>query len=47
MGGDARAASLSLERKRAIGRLAAEARWGGDLPRASHDGPLQIGDALL
>jgi len=47
MGGDARAASLSLERKRAIGRLAAEARWGGDLPRASHDGPLQIGDATL
>jgi hypothetical protein len=46
-GGNARAASLSLERKKAIGRLAAEARWSGDLPRASHDGPLQIGDATL
>jgi hypothetical protein len=46
-GGNARAASLSTERKKAIGRLAAEARWGGDLPQASHDGPLPIGDAVL
>src|ERR1019366_7904976 len=23
------------------------ARWAADLPQASHDGPLQIGDALL
>ena len=46
-GGEARAASLSVERKKAIGRLAAEARWGTDLPRATHDGPLQIGDATL
>ncbi len=46
-GGEARAASLSLERKKAIGRLAADARWGADLPRATHDGPLQIGDATL
>jgi hypothetical protein len=27
--------------------MAAESRWGSDLPRASHDGPLQIGDAVL
>jgi hypothetical protein len=46
-GGDARAAKLSTEQKKAIGKLAAEARWGGDLPQASHDGPLQIGDAIL
>jgi P63C domain len=46
-GGEARAASLSTERKKAIGKLAAEARWGADLPRASHDGQLHIGDATL
>jgi hypothetical protein len=46
-GGEARAASLSPERKKAIGKLAADARWGGSMPQASHDGPLQIGDAIL
>jgi hypothetical protein len=46
-GGEARAASLSTARKKAIGKLAADARWGSDLPRATHDGPLQIGDAVL
>jgi hypothetical protein len=46
-GGDARAASLSTARKKAIARMAAESRWGSDLPRASHDGPLQIGEAVL
>jgi hypothetical protein len=46
-GGEARAMTLSAERKKAIGKLAADARWGGDMPQASHDGPLQIGDAIL
>lgn len=46
-GGEARAANLSAERKKAIGKLGAEARWGTDLPRATHDGPLPIGDATL
>ena len=46
-GGDARAASLSTERKRAIARQAAHTRWSSDLPRATHDGPLQIGEASL
>lgn len=46
-GGDARALKLSLEEKKAIGKRAAEARWGADLPQATHDGPLQIGDAVL
>jgi hypothetical protein len=46
-GGEARAASLSTERKRAIAKIAADSRWGSDLPRATHDGPLQIGDAVL
>lgn len=46
-GGNARAARLSTDRKKEIARAAAESRWGGDLPQASHDGPLQIGDAVL
>jgi hypothetical protein len=46
-GGEARAASLSTERKKSIGKLAADARWGSDLPQATHDGPLQIGDTVL
>ncbi|MFZ2022704.1 MAG: P63C domain-containing protein [Terracidiphilus sp.] len=46
-GGNARAAKLSVERRKAIGKLAAEARWGGDLPQATHDGPLPIGAAVL
>jgi len=46
-GGKARAASLSPARKKSIGKLAAEARWGSDLPQATHDGPLQIGDTVL
>jgi len=46
-GGEARAMSLSTDRRKAIAKLAAESRWGSDLPRATHDGPLQIGDAVL
>jgi hypothetical protein len=47
MGGDARAAKLPTEQRTQIARKAAEARWGADLPQATHDGPLQIGDAVL
>jgi len=46
-GGEARAASLSTEQRKSIARKAAESRWGIDLPQASHDGPLHIGDAVL
>lgn len=46
-GGNARAANLSPERKKAIAKVAAEARWGADLPKATHDGPLHLGDATL
>ena len=46
-GGNARAASLSPERKKEIGKIAAEARWSAELPQATHDGPLPIGDAIL
>lgn len=47
LGGESRAAKLSSEDRRAIARKAAESRWGADLPRATHDGPLQLGDATL
>jgi hypothetical protein len=46
-GGEARAEKLSTQQKKAIGKLAAEARWGADLPRATHDGPLHLADAML
>jgi hypothetical protein len=42
--GLARAASLSDERRREIAREAAVARWSVDIPRATHDGPLHIGN---
>jgi hypothetical protein len=47
LGGNARAANLSTERKKEIARSAADARWGADLPRATHDGPLHLADATL
>lgn len=47
LGGDARAAKLTAEERKQIARNAAEARWSSDLPRATHDGPLHIGDATL
>ena len=46
-GGNTRAANLSTERKKAIARSAADARWGADLPRATHDGPLHLADSTL
>jgi P63C domain len=47
LGGEARASKLTVEERREIARNAAIARWSSDLPRATHDGPLQIGDATL
>jgi hypothetical protein len=46
-GGIARAEKLSKLERSESGKKAAEARWGADLPQASHDGPLHIGDAVL
>ena len=46
-GGLARAEKLSQVERSESARKAAEARWGGELPQATHDGPLQIGDAVL
>ncbi len=47
LGGEARASKLSVEERKQIARNAAIARWSSDLPRATHDGPLNIGDATL
>src|SRR5690242_15315839 len=46
-GGLARRDALGDSERKEIARKAAEARWGGDLPRATHDGPLHIGDSVL
>lgn len=47
IGGKARAESLTSEQRKAIARKAAEARWVGDLPVASHEGEFPIADAIL
>lgn len=47
MGGKARAESLSPSERTAIARRAAVARWGGDIPHATHDGTLHIGDKTI
>src|SRR5438309_1053502 len=46
-GGLARAANLTPEERSAIARKASDARWGQDLPKATHDGPLPIADRVL
>lgn len=44
LGGKASAAKLTPEERRERAKLAAEARWGADLPQATHEGVLRIGD---
>lgn len=46
-GGKARAAKLPREERREIARVAARARWESDVPQASHEGELTVGDAKL
>lgn len=51
-GGNARAQSLTSEQRREIAKRAAEARWAkienpGELPKASHQGVLPIGDVEI
>jgi hypothetical protein len=43
MGGKARAEKLSKEDRISIAQAAADARWGGSLPQATHSGELVIG----
>jgi hypothetical protein len=45
-GGKARAASLSKEERKSIAVVAAQARWGKELPVAQHEGVLQFGDDM-
>jgi len=44
LGGKARAEKLSKDELSSIGRTAADARWGKDIPKATHEGILTIGD---
>lgn len=46
-GGKAAAANMTATERRDRARLAAEARWGKDLPKASHEGVLTIGIAEI
>lgn len=46
-GGIARAKALSADVRKEIARKAAETRWAGDIPQASHDGPLNVGGKEL
>jgi hypothetical protein len=43
-GGIARAAALTPERRSEIAKQAVEARWAKDLPYATHEGVIRIGD---
>jgi hypothetical protein len=42
-GGNARRDALTPQERKDIARKAAEARWGAEVPRASHDGIVKIG----
>lgn len=43
-GGIARAKSLTAQKRSEIAKKAAESRWAGDVPRATHDGTIKLGD---
>jgi len=43
-GGQARAVALSGEQRKEIAKKAAEARWKGNMPYATHEGTIRIGD---
>jgi len=47
IGGYARAKALSAERRSDISRKAADARWGLDVPQATHEGEFRIGSAVI
>lgn len=47
IGGHARAASLSDEQKREIARKGASARWNNQLPQATHEGVMHIGNVEI
>ena len=43
-GGIARRDALSGERRKQIAKAAAQARWTKDMPHATHEGVIRIGD---
>lgn len=43
-GGEARAKALSSEQRSAIAKKAAESRWAGDIPQATHESIIRLGD---
>src|SRR5262249_13389245 len=43
-GGKARAKKLTRDERKAIAKAAAEARWDKEIPKATHEGLLTIGD---
>lgn len=47
IGGKARAESLTQEERKSIARNAAQSRWDGTLPVATHEGDFPIGESLL
>lgn len=47
IGGVARAAALSPERRSEIAKKAAASRWDGDLPLATHEGNFKLGDTIV
>ena len=44
IGGNARAASLTPERRKEIAKAAAAARWTSEFPKATHEGDLPLGN---
>lgn len=46
-GGVARAEKLSSEKKKSIARKAAEARWSKDVPQATHEAEIKLGDLVI
>lgn len=46
-GGKARAAALSASERKSIAKRAAIARWHSEIPRATHEGNLEIGGVVL
>ena len=46
-GGKARAEKMSREERQEIGRRGATKRWHSDLPKATHEGVMEIGHAEI
>ncbi|MBW3599112.1 MAG: P63C domain-containing protein [Planctomycetes bacterium] len=46
-GGKSRAAAMTAKERSEAARLAAEGRWGGAIPRATHTGDLEIAGRLI